>query len=102
MIVSTAARGEGKLARSPARLAPPAEDAGRPARVAGARRWPKAVAGSFGGSKNTDRHPGTAEAIIRLPLPRGFAARAGAHWHGRQDTRTRPRAHGWPIAHAIG
>ncbi len=102
MIVSTAARGEGKLARSPARLAPPAEDAGRPARVAGARRWPKAVAGSCGGSKNTDRHPGTAQAIIRWPLPRGCAARAGAHWHGRQDTRTRPGPQGWPFAHSIG
>jgi len=76
--------------------------AGRLGRGESARRWPKAVAGSCGGSKNTDRHPGTPQAIIRWPLPRGCTVRAGAHWHGRQDTRTRPGPQGWPFAHSIG
>jgi hypothetical protein len=45
-----------------------------------------AVAGSCRGWKYTEPQPGSRQRIIRWPLPRGCAFRAGSHWHGRHDT----------------
>jgi hypothetical protein len=40
--------------------------------------------------------------MVRWPLPRGCAARAGAHWHGSHETITRPGPQACPFPHSVG
>ncbi len=44
------------------------------------------------------RHPGARQAMVRWPLPRGCAARAGPHWHGSQETITLPGPQACPFS----
>jgi hypothetical protein len=71
-----------------------------------ARRWRRggkpAVARSCGGSYQTDLQPSMRHRIVRWPLPRACALRAGSHRHGIHDTITLPGPHGWPCWHCSG
>jgi hypothetical protein len=48
------------------------------------------------------RHPGARQAMVRWPLPRGWATRAGPHWHGSQETITLPGPQECPFPQCVG
>lgn len=52
------------------------------------------VDGSCRGWKYTDPQPGSRHRIIRCPLPRGCAFRAGSHWQGSELVRSGDLAYG--------